>query len=204
MANSKISKIQLGSTTYDIAAEPYHVEVTATSGRFSTEIYNSLKGDVNSYILYKNSTLSSGLQYMFKRVRESNSDAGQMLYSCTNKDDFKFLLIQAGGSYIITSTAPEEQSNKVTSITDENKTSTTSYPSVKAVADYVANQGGSGTPTNMVTTDTNQTITGDKTFSGGEGSTTIADGVIGVGGTSGAVGGYLLVISDCNGDIGAD
>lgn len=140
------------------SSEPYHIEVTAVSGNLTTDQYNSLKADANSYILYT----SGSFKYMFKRMYEATS-SGNMTYSCVGGNTS--LLLSINGTtraFSISSIALERQSNKVTSLSSSS--TNTQYPSAKAVVDYVESQGGGGTPTNMVTTNTTQQIRAQKTF----------------------------------------
>lgn len=151
---SDLNKIKIGDGTKKIDAldfvEPYHLVLIATSGTITKDQYDKLMADDNSYLVVNN-----------------------LIYRRYNKTQPMFINTTAGGCNIITindSTYAYTQSvnnrtfeftsRKVSEITDANKTSTSSYPSVKAVADYVA----SSTPVNMVTTDTAQSITGKKTF----------------------------------------
>lgn len=71
MANSKISKIQLGSTTYDIAAEPYCLNLgnigTNTSGTFTQEQKDNLLADSNSIIKVTDSAYGT-LIYRYEKA----------------------------------------------------------------------------------------------------------------------------------------
>ncbi len=154
-----INKIKIGNGNTLVGdlpfVEPTHLVLTATSGTITEDQYNKLMTDDNSYLVVNN--------LIYRRYHKNlpifiNTTAGGCNIIAINETTYEYMQTVENRIF-------EFISRKVPEITDENKTSTTSYPSVKAVADYVASQSGGSTPTNMVTTDTTQTITGTKTFS---------------------------------------
>lgn len=112
-------------TTVKPAEEAYHVELSGTSGTLTTEQYNGLLNDVNSYILHTNGPV-------FKYVRNLTAN-GSLQYQNVVSNIARYISITSAGAWTFGSIILENDSNKTTTL---NSSSTnTQYPSAKATYD---------------------------------------------------------------------
>lgn len=128
----------------------YYVELTGTSGTLTTEQYNALLADNNSYILFTSDVV-------YKLTKASTTTAGIMLYQKLSSNLSYYVTIDTDGAWSSGTIALETQRNK-TNILSSSSTSI-QYPSAKAVYDYAFAKSG-GTVNGAVT------ITGDLTVKG--------------------------------------
>lgn len=111
--------------TVDVGGEAYHVELSGTSGTLTTEQYNGLLNDVNSYILHTNGPV-------FKYVRNLTAN-GSLQYQNVVSNIARYISITSAGAWTFGSIILENDSNKTTTL---NSSSTnTQYPSAKATYD---------------------------------------------------------------------
>lgn len=112
--------------TVDVGGEAYHIELTGTSGTLTTEQYNGLLNDVNSYILHTNGPV-------FKYVRNLTAN-GSLQYQNVVSNIARYISITSTGAWTFGSLILENDSNKTTTL---NASSTdTQYPSAKATYAY--------------------------------------------------------------------
>lgn len=111
--------------TVEVGSEPYHVELSGTSGTLTTEQYNGLLNDVNSYILHTNGPV-------FKYIRNLTAN-GSLQYQNVVSNIARYISITSAGAWTFGSIILENDSNKTTTL---NSSSTnTQYPSAKATYD---------------------------------------------------------------------
>lgn len=107
------------------ATKPYHVELEGTSGTLTTEQYNGLLNDVNSYILHTNGPV-------FKYVRNLTAN-GSLQYQNVVSNIARYIAITSTGAWTFGSIILENDSNKTTTLSSSS--TNTQYPSAKATYD---------------------------------------------------------------------
>lgn len=107
------------------AGTAYHVELTGTSGTLTTEQYNGLLNDVNSYILHTNGPV-------FKYVRNLTAN-GSLQYQNVVSNIARYISITSAGAWTFGSIILENDSNKTTTLSSSS--TNTQYPSAKATYD---------------------------------------------------------------------
>lgn len=108
------------------AGTAYHVELSGTSGgTLTSDEYNGLLNDVNSYILHTNGPV-------FKYVRTLTA-SGSLQYQNVVSNRARYITITSAGAWTYGEVALESENNKTTTL---NSSSTnTQYPSAKATYD---------------------------------------------------------------------
>lgn len=107
------------------AGTAYHIELTGTSGTLTTEQYNGLLNDVNSYILHTNGPV-------FKYVRNLTAN-GSLQYQNVVGNIARYISITSAGAWTFSSIILENDSNKTTTLSSSS--TNTQYPSAKATYD---------------------------------------------------------------------
>lgn len=117
-------------TTVKPAEEPYHVELTGTSGTLSVEQYDKLKADYNSYILFSPTDVSTQKTKFYRQ----DTDGSILTYCSEYLLDSASIIIQPDRTWRIAEAVAEDQSNK----TDTLSASSTGkqYPSAAATYTY--------------------------------------------------------------------
>lgn len=126
------------------APSAYHIELadSDSGATLTSEQYNALLADKNSYILLENGPI-------FKLTRALTSADGAMQYTNVTGNNTRYIGITAAGVWTFGSYSIETTSNKTESLSDSS--TNTQYPSAAAVVDYVGNNTA---PKNHATTDT--------------------------------------------------
>lgn len=114
-------------TTINPAEEAYHLQLTANTGTLTTEQYNALKGDDNSYILYNPGPA-------FRLTKAYTSSSGEMKYQKVLGNTAYIITIQSSGAYAFSTTVLQDVAQKVTGLSASS--TDTQYPTAKAVVDY--------------------------------------------------------------------
>lgn len=114
-------------TTVKPAEEAYHLQLTAYTGTLTTEQYNALKADDNSYILYNPGPA-------FRLTKAYTLSSGEMKYQKVIGNTAYIITIQSSGAYAFSSTVLQDVAQKATSLSASSTDK--QYPSAKAVVDY--------------------------------------------------------------------
>lgn len=114
-------------TTINPAEEAYHLQLTANTGNLTTEQYNALKADDNSYILYNPGPA-------FRLTKAYTSSSGEMMYQKVLENVAYTITIQSSGAYAFSTTVLQDAAQKVASLSASS--TDTQYPTAKAVVDY--------------------------------------------------------------------
>lgn len=112
------------------AAEPYHIELTGSSGTITQEQYNKLKVDNNSYILHTSSDSN-----VYKFIQTYVYANGNLAYECDNSTEMVTIRISANYSWSRSVLISEVVSHKLIDPPNSNSTNT-QYPSAKAAYTY--------------------------------------------------------------------
>lgn len=105
----------------------YHIELKGASGTLTTDQYNKLLADTNSYILF-----TSGPVYRLSRA--STSANGNMRYQKFVSNVMRYVDITAEGAWTFGSEYVESTGNKVTALNSDS--TNVQYPSAKVTYDY--------------------------------------------------------------------
>ena len=112
--------------TVDVGSTAYHIELSGTSGgTLTTDEYNGLLNDVNSYILHTNGPV-------FKYVRTLAAN-GSLQYQNVVSNRAKYITITAAGAWTYGEVPFESENNKTTALSSSS--TNTQYPSAKATYD---------------------------------------------------------------------
>lgn len=195
------------------ATEPYHVELTGTSGTLSDADFTKLDSDNNSYILFTD----SGQKYKLHRTATSTTD---LIYSVVDDEqEYKITILLSDYTWGLQVITLENTANRVTEI--KNSSANEEYPSAAATYTYgqtVLNDAKSYTDT---ATKNVEKTTNKKTTIEGNGNATdypSTSAVVGYAapknhattattygvGTSTNYGHVKLVTGDMNGKVNAD
>lgn len=108
------------------AGEAYHIELSGTSGgTLTSDEYNGLLNDVNSYILHTNGPV-------FKYVRTLAAN-GSLQYQNVVSNRARYITISSAGAWTYGEVAFESENNKTTTLSSSS--TNTQYPSAKATHD---------------------------------------------------------------------
>ena len=132
-------------TTIKPAEEPYHVELTGDSGTITTEQYQALLADNDSYILH-----SVGVAVMrLARAVTVEGPISSLQYQKFIGGTARTITIQLSGAWTKTETTYQSTSNKTTTLSASS--TDTQYPSAKAVVDYTTTAIASAITTTLNT-----------------------------------------------------
>ena len=130
--NEIVNKVENCLTNEDILI------ITLTDGDLFTSGWKDLVKEASAkgqYILINFNNV-----YYNVRVTDDGYCEGYAPVSCTEIAQFKYDLNQVGESQVVTLASPlEKEENKISNWSDEKSGSTTYYPSIKAMEEYVAN-----------------------------------------------------------------
>ena len=113
------------------SGKAYHVELTGDSGTITTEQYNALLADNDSYVLH---TVGVAVMRLARAVKVEGAQTGSLQYQKFIGGIARTITIQASGAWEKTETTYQPTSDKTTSISD--KSTDNEYPSAKAVYAY--------------------------------------------------------------------
>lgn len=115
---------------YVTSKEPYHVELTGDSGTITTEQYQALFADNDSYILH-----SVGVAVMrLARAVEVAGPISNLQYQKFIGGTARTISIQSSGAWTKTEVTYQSTKNQTTSLSTSS--TDTQYPTAKAVVDY--------------------------------------------------------------------